>query len=239
MRKILALSYNDFRNIRREPILIFCILGPMVLSIAIRLIIPFLTEKVKMYIDLTIYYPLIAGFVVLFIPMLMGMITGFMLLDERDDQVFMTLITTPLAKNGYITYRILLPIVISFIYSLFIIPLINIIDVSLITIFPIALLASIEAPLVALFLVVFAGNKVEGLALSKGLGFLIIAPVGGYFIKSSWKYLCGILPTYWAPMALVLGDIKSLQYWIYIIVGLLVNFSLLYLLLKKFNKKII
>jgi len=229
MKKILSLCYNDFKNILREPMLVFLMLGPILLTIALRWIIPFFTETLITYIDLKIYYPLITGFVVLFIPILMGMLTGFILLDERDDYVFMTLITTPLSKEGYILYRILLPMVISFIYSIAIIPIINLISFSFITIIPIAVLTALEAPLVALYLVVFAGNKVEGLALTKALSFFMIAPLVGYVIKSNWKYLLGLLPTYWGPMALVVGDIKASEYWIHIVLGLIVNLSLLYI----------
>lgn len=238
MKKILSLCYNDFKNILREPMLVFMMLGPILLTIALRWLIPVFTVALKAYIDLTIYYPLITGFVVLFIPMLMGMLSGFILLDERDDYVFMTLITTPLSKEGYILYRILLPMGISFIYSIIIIPIINLISFSFISIIPIAVLAAVEAPLVALYLVAFAGNKVEGLALSKALGFFMIAPFAGYFIKSNWKYLFGLLPTYWSSMALIIGDIKAYGYWIHIILGLIVNLFLLYILLRKFNKKI-
>lgn len=109
MRKIIALSCNDLKNILREPMLIFLLFSPVILSIVLRLMIPFFTKVFIAYIDLKAYYPLISGFVILLIPMLMGMLAGFMLLDERDDNIFMTLIVTPLTKKGYMIYRILLP----------------------------------------------------------------------------------------------------------------------------------
>ena len=238
MKKIVALSYNDLRNVIREPMLLFLTAGPFLLTLAIRWMLPFVAKYFESYIDLRIYYPLIAGFVLIFIPMLLGMLTGFLLLDERDDNVFMTLIVTPLAKNGYIAYRILLPTVISFIYTLIILPLINIVSIDFLTLLPIALLAALEAPIAALYLVVFAGNKVEGLALSKALGIFMIAPLIGYFIDSKWKLLAGLIPFYWPVMTLVVGDYLRLDYWIYLGFGIFIHIILLILLLRRFDKKI-
>lgn len=238
MKKIIALSYNDLRNIIREPMLLFLMAGPFVMSLGVKWLILFLSQYLKKYVDLNIYYPLISGFVLVFIPMLLGMLTGFLLLDERDDNVFMTLIVTPLGKYGYISYRILLPTVISFIYTLFILPLIGLISVDYVTLLFIAFLTALEAPLTALYLVVFAGNKVEGLALSKALGIFMVAPLVGYFIDSKLKLLAGIIPFYWPVMALVIGNHTKLDYWMHIILGLFVHFVFLIILLKRFNKRI-
>lgn len=238
MKKIIALSYNDLKNIIREPMLLLLMAGPFMMSVAVRWIIPFLEPYLITYIDLKAYYPLIAGFMLIFIPMLLGILTGFLLLDERDDHVFMTLIVTPLAKSGYLAYRILLPTVISFLYTLLILPSIDLVRVDFITIVPIAFLTAFEAPLAALYLVVFAGNKVEGLALSKALGIFMIAPLVGYFMDSKLKLLAGIIPFYWPVMALVIGNYTSLDYWIHIILGLFIHLIFLTIFLKRFDKRI-
>lgn len=54
------------------------------------------------------------------------------------------------------------------------------------------LLASIEAPIMTLFLSAYADNRVEGLALSKLMGFFLAAPVIAYFVEARWQYLIGI-----------------------------------------------
>lgn len=238
MKKIVTLSYNDFKNVIREPMLVFLMAGPFIMSLALRWLIPFLAEYLMSYINLIHYYPLISGFVLIFIPMLLGMLTGFLLLDERDDHVLMTLIVTPLAKGGYITYRILVPTIISFLYTLLILPLVGLTPVDIVTIIPIAILAALEAPLIALYLVVFAGNKVEGLALSKALGIFMLAPIAGYFLDSKLKLLGGLIPFYWPVMSMVIGVYSELEYWIHILVGLFIHLIFLWALLKRFDKRI-
>jgi len=238
MKKIAALSYNDLKNIIREPMLMFLMAGPFIMSLSIRWLFPFLAEYIRSYIDLTVYHSLIAGFVLIFIPILLGMLTGFLLLDERDDYVFMTLIVTPLGKRGYIAYRVLLPTFISLLYTLLILPITNIVRVDFITLMPIAFLAALEAPIAALYLVVFAGNKVEGLALSKALGIFMIAPLVGYFVDSKWGLLAGLVPFYWPVMALVIGDYLKLRFWMHIGLGLLIHLCILALLLKRFDRGI-
>ncbi|SKC87981.1 hypothetical protein [Maledivibacter halophilus] len=238
MKKIIALSYNDLKNVIREPMLLFLILGPLVMSLVLRWLIPLLTQYLLPYTDLEGYYPLISGFVLIFTPVLLGMLTGFLLLDERDDHVIITLIITPLAKNDYIVYRVLLPTIISFLYGLLILPLVDLVNVDIITIIPIAILAALEAPLIALYLVVFAGNKVEGLALSKALGIFMLAPIAGYFLDSKLKLLAGFIPFYWPVMALVIGNYSDILYWIHILIGLVIHLIFLKLLLIRFDNRI-
>lgn len=238
MNKLLTLSFNDLKNIIREPMLILLMLGPVLMIFALRWIIPLLTDILAPYIDLQEYYLLIAGIVPLFVPMLIGLLTGFILLDERDEQVYLMLIVTPLAKDGYLVFRILIPTIASLVYSIVILPFLSIADIPFVSIIAVSFLAAFEAPLTALFLAGFAGNKVEGLALSKGLGIFLIIPVAGYFIDYPWNLTAGIIPFYWPLNALIIGDYLRYEFWFHILVGLIVHFIVLWMLFKRFEKKL-
>ena len=234
MKKVYVLLMNDLRNILREPMLLFALLGPLFLSLAMRWGLPMMTIYLGPYVNLAMYYPLILVFVLLIAAMLTGMVTGFLLLDERDDQVYMTLIVTPLGKEGYTLYRIVLPMIISFFYVIIALPIVGVRQIPIGSLVPIALLAGMEAPIMALFLAGFAGNKVEGLALSKGFGLFMIPPIASYFVKSKWALLAGLSPFYW-PMQvfLTLGE-RSGVHQFYILGGLLIHSMLLYGLINRF-----
>ena len=51
------------------------------------------------------------------------MVLGFLLLDQRDDQTLTALQVTPLSLNGYLAYRISLPMLISLVTTLLMVPL--------------------------------------------------------------------------------------------------------------------
>ncbi|WP_300304507.1 hypothetical protein [Anaerosolibacter sp.] len=237
MKKIYILLVNDLRNILREPMLSLAFLGPFLLSLAMRWMLPSVTIYFANYVDLTSHYPLIFSFMLLLAAMLTGMVTGFLLLDERDDQIYMTLIVTPLGKEGYTLYRIIFPMVISFFYAIIALPIAGVGQIPVGFVIPIGLLAALEAPIMALFLACFAGNKVEGLALSKGFGLLMIPPIAAYFTDSKWQLLAGISPFYWPVQAFLAAGESGSAYWFYIFGGILIHSILLYGLTNRFIKK--
>jgi fluoroquinolone transport system permease protein len=239
MNRVVALLKNDFKNIIREWILIYIAVVPGGLALASRWLVPRLADYLATEIgfDLTNYYPLITGYFVIFVPILMGMVTGFLLLDEQDGQVVKALIVTPLAKQGYLAYRVLLPWIAGFIYSLVAVFLLGLVEVAFLPLLPAALVSSLEAPLVALFLIVFAGNKVEGLALSKGLGLFMLAPMAD-FVLGKWKLIAGIMPTYWPVQGVVRLIEGTGGYWSYILIGLVLHLFLIKLLVDKFERSI-
>jgi hypothetical protein len=75
-----------------------------------------------------------------------------------------------------------------------------------IAIFGIALLAAGYGVLVALFLVAFAGNKVEGLALTKLVNLGLVAPLLA-LLPSPLRYVGAPLPPFWVgELAGLAGD---------------------------------
>lgn len=46
-------------------------------------------------------------------------------------------------------------------------------------------------------LVAIAGNKVEGLALAKLTNFFVLGLLFSWFIDPPFKYISGVLPTFW------------------------------------------
>ena len=130
------------------------------------------------------------------------MIIGFRLMDDRDAGVLRYVAVTPLGTGRYLLYRLIVPWVLS-------IPLTWMLPFFLKSEYPptamlaVAVLSSLNAPLLTLFITAFAGNKVEGAALSKVSGMLFLAPIGGYLIRQSWAAVLMVFPPYWVPLAVV------------------------------------
>ena len=78
--------------------------------------------------DLEPYFLLLMSFVMLMAPMLAGVVIGFLLLDQQDDQTLTALQVTPLTLSGYFTYRIAAPTVLSLFITIAAFPITSLVN---------------------------------------------------------------------------------------------------------------
>lgn len=66
--------------------------------------LPFLSDILweKTIFNLTVHYSFILSEIILLIPMLSGMLVGFMILDEKDENILPYIVFTPVSKAGYL-----------------------------------------------------------------------------------------------------------------------------------------
>lgn len=232
---------NDWYNVRRDSLLVYMFTVPWIIVLLLRLIIP--PAEAWFYINYKIilehYYPLILSFlVILQVPMVFGLIFGLMLLDEKDEGVLTVMQITPASLKSYIYYRFIFTMVFSMVYVFLILYATGMTTLKLcLASLPVMLIGGLLAVLMILFITNFANNKVEGLALMKGLGILMLGPLAAYFWHSPWQAILGILPSYWLAKAywvISSGD----QAWNYIVVGLFYHLLLFFILYRQVEKKI-
>lgn len=241
MKYLVTFGLNDLKNIRRDSLLIYLILVPWLLVLLVRLLLPevtnwFVTEH---GFDLIPYYPLVLSFFfILQIPFLSGLVFGFLLLDEKDERIFPALQVTPVSLKNYIIYRFIVAVTFTIIYVLATLAATGFMEYSLLPkVVPVALVAGLIAVLLILLLIVFANNKVEGLAITKAFGILLLGPLAAFFVESKGQALLGILPTYWPAKAFWLiseGESAYLQ----LFIGAIYLLALIVILLKRFEKRI-
>ncbi len=82
----------------------------------------------------------------------------------------------------------------------------------------------------------FAGNKVEGLALMKAFGILMLGPLAAYFVNSDWQLLLGILPSYW-PARAFWAALAGETAWPFFAAGLFYHLLLVFLLTRRFQAR--
>ena len=238
MKKFLTLALGDLKNVSRDSflILIYCI--PIFIALLFRFVVPVIADFVVQWVDLTVHYAFIMSFLAFLTPSFVGMVMGFMLLDERDEDILSYMAVTPLSKSGYLLYRIVSPVIISFVIMYLILFIAHLTPIPVIRLIPVGILAAMEAPMLALFLAAFANNKVEGLAVYKLTSMIFLAPFVGYFVKSNWAYLAGILPPFWVSKAFLASFEPFTGYWIFIAIGFIVHSIFIYLMLGRFNRRI-
>jgi fluoroquinolone transport system permease protein len=235
MVQIRKLLVNDIRNIVRDRLLLYsAFLIPLIIIIITRLIIPWISENVA---PMEQFYPLLFMFIVIMIPLMFGFVLGFLIMDERDENLLTVLRVMPISRNTYLFYRMLLLSILSLIYILLFPILTGLIEISFIDYLPTALLLMLLTPTLGLIANIVATNKVQAFAVFKTLGGVFYIPLFAFFINNDLKYILGIIPNFWTFMALDAILTTGSQDYIYIGIGFCTHFILLGILFYLFNKK--
>jgi fluoroquinolone transport system permease protein len=229
----------DAKSVWRDELLAWVLALPLVIALLLRFGLPPLAGWLLQTwtFDLQPYYPLIMSFFVLMAPSMVGMVIGFLLLDERDERTLSALAVTPMPLGGYLLYRITLPLLLGFVITLAGYPLAGLAPLSGADLVVIALTAAFTGPVTALFLAGFADNKVSGFALVKILNTINMLPVAAYFVDLPWQFGAGLVPAYW-PMKMLWQAAAGEQYLLYGVVGVGVNSVVTGLFLQHFTAKI-
>jgi fluoroquinolone transport system permease protein len=231
-----ALAPADLLSLRRDPFLAWMILLPAAVALFLRVALAPLAAWLARTtgFDLWTLTPVIMGSYLALAPLLVGLVTGFLLLDARDEGSLAALRTTPVRPADYLLYRLSLPLGLGVVVTLVCYPLVGQLPLPLADLLAVALLAAFAAPLMALALAGFAENKVAGLALFKGLNVLVMLPIAAYFLPMPWQLAAGIIPVYWPLKVLWLAASGAPYGWAWV-VGLAVNGVAVWLLLRRFS----
>jgi fluoroquinolone transport system permease protein len=234
-----SLGPIDIRNIRRDSALSWMIFLPILSALVVRWGVPALTRwLIEQYqFDLAPYYPaILAYFFVIMCPITFGVLIGFMLLDEKDDNTLTALQVTPLSLTSYLGYRVVIPVILTIVLMFVIFPLANIDSLPTWALFLTALAAAPMSPMFSLFLASLAQNKVQGFALMKMSGMLLFAPIFAYFIESKWSYVFGLIPTYWPMKVYWMYTADQPQVWPYVLVAIIYQGAVTGLFVRRFYR---
>jgi len=103
MKKYHTLFISDIRHAGLDPVLMVGIFAPLALLVVSRFGFPMAADWLTngYAFDLYKYSSFAAIFLVVTFPMLTGMMTGLLMLDERDENVISYYAVTPLMRRGY------------------------------------------------------------------------------------------------------------------------------------------
>ena len=237
MGAFFTLGRSDLLNFLRDSMLQFLLVYPFILGGLLRWLLPWVQSGLMQNIgfDLGAYYLLIVSFFgLLIIPQLVGLLVGTLLLDEKDQDTLTALMVTPMPIRTYAFYRALTPALITVLGILVAVPFINILVLPVEKLLPLAISAAPLGPMMALLLAALAKNKVEGLAVMKGLGIFLLVPVAAWFVPEPWQWLLGIFPTYWATKGYWLASVGEPYLWV-AAAGFLYTCAIAAFLLRRFQ----
>lgn len=170
---------------------------PLALAAALRVAAPAALPLLPASVDAEAATRVASAVLLLLTPMMFGFVIGLMLLDERDEGVLTAVSLTPVGKAGFVAYRMAVPMLWSVLISLVVVPLAGLVRVAPSRLAAFAVLAGLQAPMLALFLGAFAADKVQGMALAK-VGSLLIG-VGALVViaPAPWYWLGAVSPHFW------------------------------------------
>ena len=237
--RLIFLALADLRQANRDPMLEVLLYAPILILGLLRFGLPPLGETLLQYtgFDLTPHYPFVFSMVPMLMPLMVGMVVGFILLDERDEKILSAIAVTSLSRSTYLVYKTLLPLLYSSMLSFLSLHLAGQSLFPLLLSAPGVIVASLLAPCIAFFLAAYAENKVTGLVLAKGAGFLLLFPVIAYLLPAQWTYLMAPAPTFWLSLHFTALAEGSPLAWPALGAGFLLLLVLLVFLIRRFEKR--
>ena len=210
-RRLATLLFADAMNVSRDPMLAFA----TVLSVLPSIGLWFASDAIDQA-GLAAGIPSLSRYFVplaLVLPaILIGWVSGFLLIEDRDDGPLLALDVTPVGKLGFLAYRLTVSAVLTAAIT----------AVALQLLLPWAaiwlkllLIVTIPADtaLAAIVLLALARNKVEGLALTKLTNLAAIMPLAA-IIPSPLRFAAGVIPTYWLGELLGLPGEAAAPAWL-------------------------
>jgi fluoroquinolone transport system permease protein len=240
-----AFGRNDLKGVRRDPLLAFVLFAPFVYAAMVAIptgpVTRYLAERFGF--DLVPYYPLIlTSFITLGSMMIVAALAALLILDERDAGTFTVLRVVPVPMRTFVGYRAATIVLVT---TLYIIVAMEIANLAVPGMLPARMLpatvlhgvlAGLSAVVVGLLMASVARNKVEGLAVMRGVGILVVGlPCLPFFIDNTWQWAFGILPTYW-PSAMFWAAAQGKTWWPYFVIGVLYHVALLVPLYRHFAR---
>ncbi len=214
---------SEFKKWLRDPMMSFMIFYPILFGVVGRYLIPWVAESSGFNIDL--FADLILVSLTLLTPQIYGAIIGFSLLDDRDDNILTSIQVTPLSIHQFLSFRLITVTVLSWIACIFVMWFSNIGSLPLENIIAISFLASLAAPMTGLFINFLAHNKIEGFAVMKGSGVILVFPIIALFFIDKKEFFFAFAPGFWPAKAissLIRGEgLLQLSYSQYYFIGLI------------------
>lgn len=205
MKAIRPCFLQMVKAMRRDMMLFAACLAPILISFFFRFAIPLLETVLKDYFHIAAiispYYKLLDLFLLMLSPTIFCFVSAMVSLEEADEKTAAYLFVTPLRKTGYLIARFGVPAVIAFLATVVLLPVFKLTDSSPIEILLLAAGGTLQGMIVALLVLAFSSNKLEGMAVTKLSSLIIFGAVIPFFVKNNIQYILFLLPSFWIGKA--------------------------------------
>lgn len=235
--KPLIQSFKMFiRQIWSDDMLIAVCIAPLLTACFFRFGIPYLEQLLcRSFHQSTVlagYYLLFDIFLSLITPYMFCFVSAMVMMTEYDENMTNYMAVTPVGKKGYLISRLGFAAVFSFFVSVLLMLWFTLTKWSFFMILAACLLTCVLSTVVTLFIFSFSHNRVEGMAIAKLSGLIMLGLPVPFFITSGIQYLFSALPSLW------IAKLCLEHNYIFLLPAAAVSGIWLWLLYKKFERKL-
>lgn len=182
-------------------------LAPILAGIFFRFAVPLLetvlTNCFQVEAALSTYYKLIDILFAMLTPDMFCFVSAMVALEERDEKTVAYLFITPLGKTGYLFARLGVPSAIAFLATVILLPVFKLTTLSAMSILLLAAGGTLQGMIASLLILAVSSNKLEGMAVAKLSGLVILGAAVPFFVRSNVQYLVSPLPSFWIGKAVL------------------------------------
>jgi fluoroquinolone transport system permease protein len=264
MRKYLSLLKYEMKTLFKDPMNIFILFFPFLMLGMMGFLLPAILERtVSPDSNVAMISLLIAFVTILALGGYMGgLLLGFSLLENRDEKTFWNIAVSPVTISGYTMFKIIYSYIIAVFSNLVMVGglvlfakdkyvvTIQSVEIGLLdgftfgNILVFSLVSAIFVPTIALAMPMLAKNKIEGFALMKTGGLILMIPALALLTTfQDWKqYLLGVVPLFWSiksllNIALNTSNPADLSFWGYMVIGTIYPAFISWICFRLFIKK--
>lgn len=215
MKQITSILRIGIKQMTRDGMMVLLLVAPFLMGAAFRFGLPYADTLLVTYLDFTLrpWYKLVDAMLMIMTPTLTALTSAFLLLEEKDEGMVLYYRIMPKGRYGYLAARIIIPMVASFGVAVLTLSIFGISDISISQGIFGCFLSALIGGGIAMMIVCIAGNKVEGLAVSKLAGLCLAGLFAVWFAPPKYAVLSAILPSYW------LGDLLHRELNIFNVAG--------------------
>lgn len=189
------------RQITKDSMLLAALAAPFLAGTAFRFGIPALDAVLCNALGrlelLAAYYRLFDLFLIAMTPYIFCFASSMVILTEVDENMAAYLAVTPVGKRGYIISRLLFPAILSIPVTVVLVQFFFLTPWNVPLLLLACLLSSALSVAATLLIVALSSNRVEGMALAKLSGIVLLGLPIPFFISSDMQYLFSPLPSFW------------------------------------------
>ena len=193
----------------------------------------FLCQTLGKETFLSDYYLLFDLFMAMMTPFMLTFVSSMVILTELDENMAAYLAVTPITKKGYIISRLVFPAALSGFISVVLLGFFSLSHWTFGGILLAALLSSLLSIPIAMVIVTFSHNRVEGMAIAKLSGLILLGLPAPFFLKGGFQFLFSWLPSFWMSKLFLGHSIWS----IFFAIG--VSLVWIWALYRRFERKMI
>lgn len=190
---------NDLKQLVREPMMLMLFISPILIICLFKAIISLIVPFVQQYIAFSIedYKAYILAFIFILTSGMLGIVTGFMMLDERDGKIAELMAVTPLGRSGYLFNRLSFTFIATFGYTFVGYFIVDIYQVPIVMVLFLGILLGLFSSTMGLIIFTISSDKVKGLTYAKGLNVIMLFCLTDLLHEKWLTQISKFFPTYW------------------------------------------